>query len=105
MSSFDEKCETMEKDFKEEKQKLSDEQKWNFVCKNCESLSFKIVQLKRVIERYEKGQIGLEGVRSQQRYSNDKSGLGYSKFSKPSSNKTIFVKAGDQSSKEKWTNL
>ena len=33
--------------------------------------------------------------------SNDKSGLGYSKFSKPSSNKTIFVKASDQSSKEK----
>ena len=91
----------MEKDFKEEKQKSSDEQKQNFVCKNCDSLSFQIVQLKRVIERYEKGQIGLEGVLSQQRYSNDKSGLGYSKFSKPSSNKTIFVKASDQSSKEK----
>ena len=75
----------MEKYFKEEKQKSSDEQKQNFVCKNCDSLSFQIVQLKRVIERYEKGQIGLEGVLSQQRYSNDKSGLGYSKFSKPSS--------------------
>ena len=43
----------------------------------------------------------MEGVLSQQRYSNDKSGLGYSKFSKPISNKTIFVKASDQSSKEK----
>ena len=57
--------------------------------------------MKRVIERYEKGQIGLEGVLSQQRYSNDKSGLGYSKFSKPSTNKTIFVKASDQPTKEK----
>ena len=43
----------------------------------------------------------MEGVLSQQRYSNDKSGLGYSKFSKPSPNKTIFVKDSDQSSKEK----
>ena len=43
----------------------------------------------------------MEGVLSQQRYSNDKSGLGYSKFSKPSSNKTIFVKASDQPIQEK----
>ena len=35
----------------------------------------------------------MEAVLIQQRYSNDKSGLGYSKFSKPSSNKIIFVKA------------
>lgn len=76
-------------------------EKQNFVCKNYESLSFQIFQLKRVIERYEKGQIVLEGVLSQQRYSNDKSGLGYSKFSKPSSSKTVFVKANDQPTKEK----
>jgi hypothetical protein len=43
----------------------------------------------------------LEGVLSQQRYSNDKSGLGYSKFSKPSSSKTVFLKANDQPTKEK----
>ena len=91
---------TIEKDVNDEKQKMISE-KQNFVCKNCESLSFRIVQLKRVLERYEKGQIGLEGVLSQQRYSNDKSGLGYSKFSKPSTSKTIFVKAKDQPSKEK----
>ena len=94
------KVETMEKDFNNEKEEMTNDQKQNFVCKNCESLSFQIVQLKRVLERYEKGQIGLEGVLSQQRYSNDKSGLGYSKFSKPSSNKTIFVKAKDQTSQE-----
>ena len=54
-----------------------------------------------IIERYEKCQIWLEGVLSQQRYSNDKSRLGYSKFSKLSPNKSIFVKVSDQSSKEK----
>src|SRR4051812_21059267 len=67
-------------------------------CKNCESLSFQIVQIKRVLERYEKGQIGLEGVLRQQRLPNDKSGLGYAK-SKPSTSKTIFVKAGEQFNK------
>ena len=46
----------------------------------------------------------MEGVLSQQRYSNDKSGLGYSKFSKPSTNKTIFVKASEQVVKEKVNN-
>lgn len=101
ISSLEEKVSTMEKDFRDEKQKLISEQKQNFVCNNCESLSFQIVQLKRVLERYEKGQIGLESILSQQRYSNDKSGLGYSKFSKSSSNKTIFVKASDQTSQEK----
>ena len=95
---------TIEKDVNDEKQKMISE-KQNFVCKNCEPLSLQIVQLKRVLERYEKGQIGLEGVLSQQRYSNDKSGLGYSKFSKPSTSKVVFVKANDQPSKEKVNNL
>src|ERR1044072_5748785 len=101
ISSLEENVSTMEKDFKDEKQKIISEQKQNFVYNNCESLSFQIVQLKRVLERYEKGQIGLESILSQQRYSNDKSGLDYSKFSKSSSNKTIFVKASDQTSQEK----
>lgn len=100
ISSLKEKVETMEKDFNNEE--MNSKQKENFVCNTCESLTLQIVQLKRIIERYEKGQIGLEGVLSQQiRYSNDKSGLGYSKFSKPSSSTTIFVKDSDQSSNVK----
>jgi hypothetical protein len=101
ISVLEEKIEKMEKGFEVEKEKMVSDQKQNFVCNKCESLSFQIIQLKRVLERYEKGQIGLEGVLSQQRYSNDKSGLGYSKFSKPSSNKTIIVKASDQPIQEK----
>ena len=97
ISILEENIEKMENNFKDEKEELIK----NFACTKCESLAFQIVQLKRVLERYEKGQVGLENVLSQQRYSNDKSGLGYSKFSKPSSNKTIFVKASDQLSKEK----
>lgn len=58
---------TIEKDVNDEKQKMISE-KQNFICKNYESLSFQIVQLKRFLERYEKGQIGLEGVLIQQRY-------------------------------------
>ncbi|XP_050914601.1 uncharacterized protein LOC127129463 [Lathyrus oleraceus] len=101
ISVLEEKIEKMEKCFEVEEKMISD-QKQNFVCNKCESLSFQIVQLKRVLERYEKGKIGLEGVLSQQRYSNDKSGLGYSKFSKPSSNKTIFVKACLESTSNLW---
>lgn len=55
----------MEKDFEFEKQKYVKQQKQNFTCKESESLSFQIVQLKRVLEIYEKGQIGLNGVLSQ----------------------------------------
>ena len=47
----------MEKYFKEEKQKLSDEQKQNFVCKNCESLSFQIVQLKESLKDMKKAKL------------------------------------------------
>ena len=86
----------MNKDLLCQKQTFLKE-KQDFVCKKCESYTFQIVKLKRVIERYEKGQIGLEGLLSQQRYPNDKSGIGYSKVNKLSSNKTIFVKASNQS--------
>ncbi|KAK2382430.1 rust resistance kinase Lr10 [Trifolium repens] len=86
--------------FEVEKQSFLEKEKQNFTCKECDSLFFQIVQLKRVLERYEKGQVGLDNILSQQRYSNDKSGLGYSKFDKPSTSKTIFVKAIDQSNKE-----
>ena len=89
ISTLEENIEKMKNNLKDEKEELIK----NFACTKCESLAFQIVQLKRVIERYEKGQIGLEHVLSSQRYSNDKSGLGYSKFAKHISNKTIFVKA------------
>lgn len=82
----------MEKNFEVEKQNFLEKEKQNLTCKNCDSLTFQIVQLKRVIERYEKGQVGLENVLSQQIYSNYKSGLGYSMFNKPSTNKTIFLR-------------
>ena len=52
ISSLEEKVETMEKDFNNEKERMISDQKHNFVCKNCESLSFQIIQLKRVLERY-----------------------------------------------------
>ena len=101
ISSLEEKVKTIEKEHKDEKEKMISDQKQNFVCNNCESLSFQIVQLKRVLERYEKGQVGLENVLSTQRYPKDKSGLGFSKFSQPSPNKTIFVKANNQPIQEK----
>lgn len=57
--------------------------------------------MKIVLERYEKRQIGWDNVLSQEKYSNDKSGLGYSKFDKPNTSKTILVKASNQSNEEK----
>lgn len=102
ISSLEEKIDTMKTYFEVEKQNFVKEQKLNFVCKECESLSFQIVQFKRVLKRYEKWQFGLDGVLSQQRYSNDESGLGYSKFNKTSSSETIFVKASDHPIRKKW---
>ncbi|KAK2357503.1 gag-protease polyprotein [Trifolium repens] len=109
IQSLEEKIDTMEMNFEVEKEKQNfevekqsflEKEKHNFTCKECDSLSFQIIQLKRVLERYEKGQVGLDNILSQQRYSNDKSELGYSKFDKPSTSKTIFVKTIDQSNKE-----
>ena len=57
ISPLEEKFKTIEKEFKDEKDKMISDQKQNFVCNNCESLSFQIVQLKRVLEIYEKGQV------------------------------------------------
>ena len=59
ISSLKEKIDTMEKD--------SEKLKENFKCN-------------KWIGKYEKGQVGLENVLNMKRYSNDKSGLGYSKF-------------------------
>ena len=99
--SLEEKIDIIEKYFQIEKQNFLKKEKQNLTCKECESFSFQIVQLQKVLERYEKGQIGLNDVLRKQRFSNDKSGLGYSKFNKPCTSKTIFVKASDQSNKEK----
>lgn len=62
-------------------------------CNKCISLEANIVKLNQMIYKYENGQFGLKNVLSNKRYTNDKSGLTYSKFDKPSSNKKIiFVK-------------
>lgn len=52
----------------------------NPACNKCQSRESKIVELKQVIEKYEKGQLGLKNVLSRQRYSNDKYGLGICKL-------------------------
>lgn len=48
----------MGNNFKVEKQNFLEKEKQNLTCKNCDSLSFQIVQLKRLLERYAKGQVG-----------------------------------------------
>jgi hypothetical protein len=92
----------MEKDVNDEKQKMISE-KHNFVCKHCESLSFQIVQLKKSFRKTWERTTWIGRCSYHQRYSNEKSGLVYSKFSKSSSNQTIFVKASEQSTKDKVT--
>lgn len=100
ISSLEEKVEKIEKDFEDEKQKMISDQEQNFVCKTCDSLKGQMVQLKRVIKRYEKGEIGLKEIFRRRNFSNDKNGLGYSKFDKPRISKTIFVKANEQPRKD-----
>ena len=46
-----------------------------------------------MIKNFEKGRNGLEEVLGKQRYSKNKTGLGFSNFNKPNTNKTVFVKA------------
>jgi hypothetical protein len=72
--------------------KIELDQVKNSACTKCQSLESNIVELNQVITKYEKGHFGLEDVLSRQRYSNNKNGLGFSMFDKPSKNKTIFVK-------------
>lgn len=62
-------------------------------CNKCKENETKIVELNKVIENFEKGHNGLEEVLSKQRYSNNKTGLGFSNFNKPRTNKTVFVKS------------
>lgn len=68
----------------------------NSTCNTCQSLESKIDELNQVIRKYEKGQIGLEDVLSRQTYSNYKLGLDFSKFDRPNTSKTIFVKADNK---------
>lgn len=65
----------------------------DLTCNKCETLEQKIIELDRVLKKYDKGQLGLENFLTKQKYFNDKSGLEYSKFNKPSTIKIIFVKA------------
>ena len=46
-----------------------------------------------MIKIFEKGRNGLKEVLTKQRYSNNKTELCFSKFDKPSTNKTVFIKA------------
>jgi len=62
-------------------------------CNKFKENETKIVELNQVIENFEKGHNGLEEVLSKQRYSNNKTGLGFSNFNKPITNKTVFVKS------------
>src|SRR4051812_40128577 len=55
---LEEKMDIMQKVFDVEKKQYVDKIEQKYICNKCESLSFQIVQLKRVLERYEKGQIG-----------------------------------------------
>lgn len=59
----------------------------------CNSLVLNVVELNQVIGKFEKGWLGLESILCKQRYTNDTSGLWYSKFNRTSSIKTIFVKS------------
>ncbi|KAK2437759.1 hypothetical protein QL285_022616 [Trifolium repens] len=72
--------------------KMELDQVKNSACTKCQSLESNIVELNQVITKYEKGHFGLEDVLSRQKYYNNKNGLGFSMFDKPSKNKTIFVK-------------
>jgi hypothetical protein len=60
-----------------------------FPCNKCQDQESKIVELNQVIKKYD---IGLDNVLSSQRFSNNKCGLGFSNFDKPSTSQTIFVK-------------
>jgi len=62
-------------------------------CNKCKENETKIVELNQVIKNFEKGRNGLEEVLGKQRYSKNKTGLGFSNFNKPNTNKTVFVKA------------
>lgn len=65
----------------------------NSACNKFQSLESKIIELNQVINKYEKYQICLENMLSKQRYLNDKCGLDFFKFDKPSTSKTISIKA------------
>lgn len=60
--------------------KIKLDQVKNSICIKCQSLKSNIVELNQVIKKYENDQISLKNMLSKQIYSNDKCGLGYTKF-------------------------
>ena len=60
-------------------------------CDNCPILESKVDELTKIVSKYEKGTTDLNDMLSRQRYANDKSGLGFSRFTTPTKrvNKTI----------------
>ena len=63
------------------------------------------MELNQVVEKYEKGEISLDNVSCSQIFSNNKFGLEFFNFDKPSTSPTIFLKAtkkfNNQDSKKK----
>src|ERR1044072_1536791 len=62
-------------------------------CDNCPILESKVDELTKKFSNYEQGTSNLNDMLSKQRYANDRSGLGFSKFATPSksTSKTTFV--------------
>src|ERR1044072_401389 len=62
-------------------------------CDKCPILESKVDELTKKVSNYEQGTSNLNAILNRQRYANDRSGLGFSKFTTPSksANKTIFV--------------
>ena len=62
-------------------------------CDNCPILESKVDELTKIVSNYEKGTTNLNDMLSRERYANDRSGFGFSKFTTPSksANKTTFV--------------
>ena len=57
------------------------------------------MELNQVIEKYEKGEIGLDNVWSSKIFSNNNCGLEFFYFDKPSTSQTNFVKATNKFNK------
>ena len=62
-------------------------------CDNCPILESKVDELTKKVSNYEQGLSNLNDMLNRKRYANDRSGLGFSKFTTPSKSisKTTFV--------------
>lgn len=77
ISSLESKTSVLKNDLDKSKTKI-DIHVSSSTSNKCSSLETKVVELKQIIFKYEKGKLGLESVLNSQRYSNDRSGLSYS---------------------------